>query len=157
MRKLVKKAVALLGISVLTVGLLAGCGKSDAGKDKDKVENGSSVEGNETGNDEEAKKLKIGVSQLAEHPALDASYEGFVAALKDAGYVDGENIEIDFNNAQGDPSNCETIANKLVNNQSDLILAIATNSARLAQPRRRRSRFYLRQLPIRWLPGFVKA
>ncbi len=129
MRKLVKKAVALLGISVLTVGLLAGCGKSDAGKDKDKVENGSSVEGNETGNDEEAKKLKIGVSQLAEHPALDASYEGFVAALKDAGYVDGENIEIDFNNAQGDPSNCETIANKLVNNQSDLILAIATNSA----------------------------
>ena len=42
MRKLVKKAVALLGISVLTVGLLAGCGKSDAGKDKDKVENGSS-------------------------------------------------------------------------------------------------------------------
>ena len=66
MRKLVKKAVALLGISVLTVGLLAGCGKSDAGKDKDKVENGSSVEGNETGNDEEAKKLKIGVVRCHE-------------------------------------------------------------------------------------------
>ena len=30
-------------------------------------------------------QYKIGVSQLAEHPALDASYEGFVAALADAG------------------------------------------------------------------------
>ncbi len=134
MRKLVKKAVVFLGISVLAVGVFAGCGKKEADKGTDKPENGSKVESNETGDDQaegdqaEA-KLKIGVSQLAEHPALDASYDGFVAALEEAGYLNGENIEIDFNNAQGDPSNCETIANKLVNDQSDLILAIATNAA----------------------------
>ena len=77
-------------------------------------------------------QYKIGVSQLAEHPALDASYEGFVAALADAGYVDGENITIDYNNAQGDPATCSTIAEKLVNGQCDLILAIATAAAQSA-------------------------
>ena len=43
--------------------------------------------------------------------------------------MDGENIEIDYQNAQGDQSNCPTIASKLVNDQSDLILAIATPAA----------------------------
>lgn len=70
----------------------------------------------------------IGVIQLAEHPALDQSYEGFMQALKDAG-VDAQ---IEMKNAQGDPSNCETIVTKFVNDQVDLILAIATNAAQAA-------------------------
>ena len=60
------------------------------------------------------KQIKIGVIQLVEHPALDASYKGFVDGLKDAGYVDGVNIKIDYENAQGEQSNCVTIADKLV-------------------------------------------
>lgn len=77
----------------------------------------------------EEKVYKIGICQLSEHVALDAAYEGFVDGLEEAGYVDGENIEIDYQNAQGDQSNCPTIASKLVNDQSDLILAIATSAA----------------------------
>ena len=72
---------------------------------------------------------KVGVNQLAEHPALDASYEGFMAALKDNGFAD---VVVDYKNAQGDPSNCETIATKFVNDKVDLILAIATNAAQAA-------------------------
>ena len=45
--------------------------------------------------------IKIGVIQLVEHSALDANYKGFVDGLKEAGYVDGENIKIDYHNAQG--------------------------------------------------------
>ena len=75
------------------------------------------------------KKIKIGVIQLVEHPALDKNYQGFVDGLKDAGYVDGQNIEIDYENAQGEQANCVTIAQKLVNDQSDLIFAIATPAA----------------------------
>ncbi|MDF9824640.1 putative ABC transport system substrate-binding protein [Breznakia sp. PF5-3] len=71
----------------------------------------------------------IGVIQYAEHPALDQAYEGFLAALKDEGYKEGDNLAIDFKNAQGDPSTPETIANKLVNDQNDLIYAIATPAA----------------------------
>jgi len=76
-----------------------------------------------------AKTLKIGVIQLVEHPALDASYQGFVDALAAAGYVDGQNITIDYQNAQGEQANCVTIAQKFVNDRCDLILAIATPAA----------------------------
>ncbi len=74
-------------------------------------------------------KLKIGVLQLIEHVALDQAYEGFVAGLAEAGYVDGENITIDYQNAQGEQANCVTIAQKFVNDDVDLILAIATPAA----------------------------
>lgn len=72
---------------------------------------------------------KIGVNQLVRHGALDASYEGFVDALKDAGYIDGENITIDYQIAHNDQSILNTIATKLINDGNDLILAIATPSA----------------------------
>ncbi|MBE5961469.1 MAG: ABC transporter substrate-binding protein [Lachnospiraceae bacterium] len=83
----------------------------------------------ETSSSPDTKVSKIGVCQLVTHDALDASYQGFVDGLKDAGYVEGENITIDYQNAQGDASNCNTIATKLVNEDCDLILAIATNAA----------------------------
>ncbi len=75
------------------------------------------------------KVYKIGVVQLVEHSALDASYQGFVDGLAEAGLVDGQNIQIDYQNAQGEQANCVTIAQKLVNDRSDLILAIATPAA----------------------------
>ncbi len=68
---------------------------------------------------------KIGVLQLTEHAALDASNEGFVAALDDASI----SYEIDQQNAQNDQSACQTIASKLVNDGDDLILAIGTPAA----------------------------
>lgn len=76
-----------------------------------------------------AKKIKVGVIQLIEHPALDQAYKGFVDGLAADGYVDGENITIDYQNAQGEQANCVTIANKLINDKDDLIFAIATPAA----------------------------
>ena len=73
--------------------------------------------------------IKIGVIQLVEHSALDANYKGFVDGLAEAGYIDGENIKIDYNNAQGEQANCVTIAQKFVTGKSDLIFAIATPAA----------------------------
>src|SRR5574344_238597 len=75
------------------------------------------------------KKIKIGIIQLVEHPALDGAYKGFVDGLATAGYVDGQNISIDYQNAQGEQANCVTIAQKFVNDGDDLILAIATPAA----------------------------
>lgn len=82
-----------------------------------------------TNGTENAKKIKIGVIQLVEHSALDANYKGFVDGLAEAGYVDGQNISIDYHNAQGEQVNCVTIAEKLVNDRDDLIFAIATPAA----------------------------
>lgn len=77
----------------------------------------------------EEAQITIGVIQLVQHDALDAAYEGFVAALSDAGYQDGENIAIDYQNGQGDQSNLSTIADRFVSKQVDLVLAIATPAA----------------------------
>ncbi|MBK5246774.1 MAG: ABC transporter substrate-binding protein [Peptostreptococcaceae bacterium] len=71
-------------------------------------------------------QIKIGILQYVEHGALDAAREGFVAALAENGYVDGENIIIDVQNAQADQSNLATISDRFVSNNEDLILAIAT-------------------------------
>ena len=78
---------------------------------------------------DENKVLKIGILQLVEHSALDQANKGFVDALAESGYVDGQNIDIDYQNAQGDQANCVTIAQKFVNDKVDLILAIATPAA----------------------------
>jgi putative tryptophan/tyrosine transport system substrate-binding protein len=75
------------------------------------------------------KTIKIGIVQLVEHPALDSAYKGFVDGLAAAGYVDGQNIKIDYQNAQGEQANCVTIAQKFVNNRDDIVLAIATPAA----------------------------
>ena len=74
-------------------------------------------------------QIKIGVLQLIEHNALDSAYKGFVDGLKEAGYENGKNIIIDYQNAQGEQANCITIGQKFINDKSDLILAIATPAA----------------------------
>ena len=74
--------------------------------------------------------IEIGVLQLVEHASLDAAYRGFVDALKEAGYEDGVNIKIDYQNAQGDQANLMTISERFVKNQVDLILAITRRAVR---------------------------
>ena len=73
--------------------------------------------------------FKIGVVQYVEHQSLDDIYKGIVDELKANGYEDGINIEIDYQNGQGDQSNLKTISSKFVNDNSDLIIAIATPAA----------------------------
>ncbi|RXT15462.1 ABC transporter substrate-binding protein [Ammoniphilus sp. CFH 90114] len=79
-----------------------------------------------------AKTFKIGITQIVEHPALDASRNGFLQALKDAGFEEGKNLQVDVQIAQGDMNNNMTIAQKFVGDKVDLILAIATPSAQAA-------------------------
>lgn len=74
-------------------------------------------------------KPVIGIIQLMEHVALSAAREGFIAALKDNGYEDGVNIEIDYQNGQGETSNLATIAERFVGENVDMVLAIATPAA----------------------------
>lgn len=118
MKKL-SKVFSFLAVATLTAGMLTGCGSNSGTTTKQQAEDTDTGE----------KVFKIGIVQLVEHAALDASYQGFVDGLKEAGYEDGKNITLDFQNAQGEQANCQTIATKLVNDKSDLILAIATPAA----------------------------
>ncbi len=133
-----KKVLALSLTVAMVVGLVTGCGSAGGERNSAETETqateaagdqapeteaaGTQAEAAEAGDGE---SYKIGVLQLTEHAALDAANEGFVAALDEAGL----NYTIDQQNAQNDQSACQTIAEKLVNDGNDLILAIATPAA----------------------------
>ena len=104
MNKMLKK----IAVAVISAALLTGCGAAG---------------------EKEKEKIEIGISQIVEYSALDENREGFVKALEDAGYVDGENIEIDIQNAQGDIATAQTIAQSFASQKKDMIFAIATPSA----------------------------
>ncbi|MEH7391524.1 ABC transporter substrate-binding protein [Bacillus sp. JJ1474] len=111
-----KKMKLMAAASLVGVALLSGCG-SDKTAD----------EGNGSNNEAE-KTYKIGISQFAEHPSLDAATEGFKKALEDEGFKDGDNVEFLIQNAQADMNNTLTIANNFVGDKVDLIFANATPS-----------------------------
>jgi putative tryptophan/tyrosine transport system substrate-binding protein len=112
---MIKKLKILAAASLVGVTLLSGCGSE-------------STEGNASDSEKE-KTFKIGLTQFAEHPSLDAATEGFKKALEDEGFKEGDNVEFDFQNAQGDMNNTQTIANNFVGDKVDLIFANATPSA----------------------------
>jgi putative ABC transport system substrate-binding protein len=114
---MVAKKISRLFAFLLSASILAGCANSKA-----------STASNSSSN----KQIKIGISQIVEHPALDSAKNGFIDALKEKGYEDGKNIKIDFQNAQGEQANAQTIAKKFVSDKVDMILAIATPSAQAA-------------------------
>ena len=59
---------------------------------------------------DEGKVYKIGIIQFAEHGSLDNCREGFIEGLAEAGFVEGENVEFEYQNAQADTSTTALIA-----------------------------------------------
>jgi putative ABC transport system substrate-binding protein len=76
--------------------------------------------------EKKTKMIKIGVTQIVSHPALDADAKGFEKALAEAGFKEGVNVTYDRQNAQGDMANAQTIAQKFLDAKVNLIHSIAT-------------------------------
>lgn len=101
----------ILGITaVLGIAVLTGCGskKTDDGK------------------------YTVGIGQFAEHFSLDNCREGFIEGLKEEGLVEGENLEILYDNANGEGTIASQINQSYVGKNADLICAIATPMAQAA-------------------------
>ena len=105
-----KKLIYSAGL--LSMLLLSGCGSSASGDDANSNSGGEDA-------------YKIGVTQLVEHPSLDAAFEGFKKALEE----EGLEVDYDVQIAQGDQNNNQTIANNFVGDGVDLIFANSTPSA----------------------------
>ena len=106
------KGIAAAAIAAMSMGMLAGCG------------GGSDTQ-------QDAEMHKVGIVQLMQHGALDQANQGLVEGLAAAGYVVGENLEIDQQNAQGDQSNLQSIAQQFLSNDVEMIMAIATPAAQV--------------------------
>ncbi|HLO10757.1 MAG TPA: ABC transporter substrate-binding protein [Pseudoneobacillus sp.] len=109
-----KKTARALSFALAGMLMLAGCGSKESS--------------GETGKGGAEKEFKIGITQFAPHPSLDAATEGFKKALKDKGIK----ATFDEQNAQADMNNTQTIANNFVGDKVDLIFANATPSATAA-------------------------
>lgn len=105
MRKHLLFTVALTSIA----GLLVACGST------------------EQSGEAEGEHVEIGIVQYADHPSLDQATEGFRAALEDSAL----NVTFDENNANGDANTLQTIADKLIGNEVDLVFANATPAAQI--------------------------
>ncbi len=71
----------------------------------------------------------VAITQIVEHPALDAVYEGVKDELAEQGFEEGKNLEVMHESAQGNSAIASQIARKFVGASPDVIVAIATPSA----------------------------
>lgn len=76
-----------------------------------------------------AKTATVAVSQIVEHPALDATRQGLLDGLAAKGYKQGENLEFDYKTAQGNPAIAVQIARQFVGENPDVLVGIATPTA----------------------------
>ncbi|MBC9955233.1 ABC transporter substrate-binding protein [Leucobacter sp. cx-42] len=111
--KLRGKTFAAAGVALSAALLLSAC---------------SSNAGNDAGAGDE-QSFKVGISQFVQHPALDSASEGFKQAFFDAGYVEGETVTFDEQNANGEVPTATTISQTFATSNLDLAIAIATPSA----------------------------
>ena len=107
-----KRILAMVMATMMTVmTVLTGCGNSSESSDD---------------------TVTIGISQFAEHGSLDNCREGFLLGLSEAGFVEGENLVVDYQNAYTDMGTAGQISGGFVSNKVDLICAIATPTAQSA-------------------------
>jgi len=71
----------------------------------------------------------VAITQIVEHPALDAVYQGVKDELAAQGFKEGENLKVMHESAQGNSAIASQIARKFVGDSPDVIVAIATPSA----------------------------
>ncbi|MGM0122952.1 ABC transporter substrate-binding protein [Enterococcus sp. AZ194] len=107
------KKKVLAGLGMISLLALGACGTSNENTDGGKNSDGKTV----------------GVLQLVKHGSLDAAYEGFKEGLEENGYKEGDNLTINYQNAQNNQDNLKSMSEKLVKEKPNLLLAIATPAA----------------------------
>lgn len=123
-----KKLLSLLLATTLVFTMFTGCSKQEDISSKVETTKNDAVEDTKT----DRKMFTIGISQIAPHGSLDNCREGFIAGLAEAGFVEGENVIFDYQNASGEVSNASMIADTFVSKKYDLIAGIATPTAMAA-------------------------
>ena len=108
-----KKWMKMTATMMVAAMALTACGGNDAADD--------SADAGET--------YTVGIIQQLEHPALDQATKGFEDKLTE---LLGDKVKFDYQNAQGEQTNCTTIATKFVSNDVDLIMANATTALQTA-------------------------
>ena len=130
MRNTLKVAASIATAALLLTACGSNTGSSGSTADADATTQAGAEETDDADDAPAAggDAYSIGVVQLVAHPSLDATNEGFVQALEDAGIA----ADFDQKNANGDQTVASTIAGTFASQGLDLVLAIATPAAQAA-------------------------
>ncbi len=79
-----------------------------------------------------AADVRVSVTAIVDHPALDAARKGVTDELADAGYVNGKNLKLEYQSAQGNTATAAQIARKFAGDKPNVIVAVSTPSAQTA-------------------------
>lgn len=79
-----------------------------------------------------AQPIRVGVTQIVEHPSLNLIRQGFIDRMEELGFARGTDVVYDIQSAHGDLPTALTIAQKFLADNVDFVLAIATPSAQAA-------------------------
>ncbi|NRR75199.1 ABC transporter substrate-binding protein [Tetragenococcus halophilus] len=79
-----------------------------------------------SGNAQSEETKKVSILQYVSHPSLDDIRQGVEDYLAQSGYKEGENLELEFQNGQGDQSKLATMSQQLVEGNPDALVGIAT-------------------------------
>lgn len=71
----------------------------------------------------------VKITQIVEHPALDATRKGIIDELAAQGFKEGQNLKVEYQTAQGDIGTAGQIAQKFAGDNPDVIVPISTPSA----------------------------
>lgn len=72
---------------------------------------------------------KVFISQIAQHPALDATTKGIIKALEQEGFKQNVNLDLKLEYAQGSITLASQIASKFVSQNPDIVVAVPTTIA----------------------------
>lgn len=87
----------------------------------------SGGQGQEAGGESSGEAVQVGILSSAEHNSLADAEEGFKEAFADAGYVEGEDVVFNSQNAQGNNNTLHDMSSQLAK-ENDLLLGISTAS-----------------------------
>lgn len=117
-----KKLFAVLLCAVLGLSLFAACGGGAAASESQAT---ASTGADASGTTD----VTIGLIQLVEHPSLDEIRVAIEDQLQKEAASYGLAVTVDYQNAQGDTSMINSICRQFVDDNVDLIIAIATPAA----------------------------
>lgn len=77
--------------------------------------------------------LNVALIQFVSHPSLDQIAAGVYEELEAQGYIEGENLTVDFHNVEGDMNLLTSIGDQVLANKPDIIIPITTPVAQAMQ------------------------
>ncbi|RZI45521.1 ABC transporter substrate-binding protein [Candidatus Finniella inopinata] len=71
----------------------------------------------------------IVISQIIDHNTLNTVHKGLIDGLKEQGYIDGQTVEIFYENAHGNYTLSKQIADKFISLKPSVMVGLSTQSA----------------------------